>query len=573
MNQVLDLLSSDSLLNRQKAATLITPFNLNAASEPIKHKLKTKVSSMLKSQGKERATGAVIARLCLEDWSIIKSHGSVWGNIMLHALDLPDTISWKPCIRTLTALYVKVHGKADLSRDIAGQHIGDYMKRLTNLSSKIDCSDAITTMLELYPTQCRKYLNELAKVTKGETLAYMCFSERKQQEEWQKRFSKTLNEGDLDLLYDYLKVASLIDAFVPSESLFARIFEQLASLKPGESLRALNFISNSFHFIGPIYKAKFDALVFQIAECLDLGIDEASASVVVLDKLVRSVGCISQNYTSVFSLVTKKVLNLLSKRSIATGASGLADYVQNPEIFSQPAYSDTILKTFLQFLEAVCVHVPHIPQSLRVQIDKYVLELGDQSEVLQLTLYPGKFSILPLAINQNRLLKGLETLVHPRLPPPTLSYERHLSLEQEAQREVELEFQKQDEEAMIEDLEAVNETLDTKDDQESLNNIADQEKSMNNDSEIVLPTKKPIPIPKPDSFESSEFGSLTENTRQLELEIPPGKRLKVDEKVEDISSVIVQQEEKDNYAQLDEQEEDMDSDDDLIIPSLVMDSD
>ena len=388
-----------------------------------------------------------------------------------------------------------------------------------------------------------------------------------------KRFSKTLNEGDLDLLYDYLKVASLIDAFVPSESLFARIFEQLASLKPGESLRALNFISNSFHFIGPIYKAKFDALVFQIAECLDLGIDEASASVVVLDKLVRSVGCISQNYTSVFSLVTKKVLNLLSKRSIATGASGLADYVQNPEIFSQPAYSDTILKTFLQFLEAVCVHVPHIPQSLRVQIDKYVLELGDQSEVLQLTLYPGKFSILPLAINQNRLLKGLETLVHPRLPPPTLSYERHLSLEQEAQREVELEFQKQDEEAMIEDLEAVNETLDTKDDQESLNNIADQEKSMNNDSEIVLPTKKPIPIPKPDSFESSEFGSLTENTRQLELEIPPGKRLKVDEKVEDISSVIVQQEEKDNDAQLDEQEEDMDSDDDLIIPSLVMDSD
>lgn len=444
MNLALELLKNDTLADRQEAARCLTPLAFRDSKDQAKHKVAVQVSSMLKSQGVERACGATFARLCFADWSIVKSHGSSWANIMLHALDLPDRICWAPCVNALAVLYTKIHGKAELSREIGGSRVGEFVKRLLKLVPEIHCQDAVATMLELYPTQCRPYLNKLEPLLRGRALANLCISEKQQAQVWEARVLRALEADELVLVAEYLEVAAIIKAKVPARPIYDKFFSLLSSLQPGPALNALQFFAASFKHLRSAYLQKFDQLVYQMAECVDMGSDVAVAALGALRLLVRAVGWTSKGYTAVFCDTIRKALTLLKRREVTVSANGLADFTQNPGAFSQQLYSRQTVSDVVQFLVDLSTAVPSIPQSLRVQMDRVVLDLGTREQVVQISLYPGKFSVLPLAVRKLSTLAGLEALVHPRLPPLTRSYDTQTRLEKEL-RESELRDEAQDE--------------------------------------------------------------------------------------------------------------------------------
>lgn len=438
MDRVLELLMDESPSSLRAAAKLLTVDVLASSKEPSKHKLKTKISSLLKSSGSKRAYGAVLARLALRDWSIVKSHGGSWVVIMLHTLDLPDRVCWKPVTRTLADLFVSVQGKPDLVREVGGgSKIADFLKRLVTTLPVTRLYAAAAQMLQSYPTQSRPYINKLLPVLHGraaaEAIASTCVSEKQSVDIWQTRVTDLMAkieasfedelalENHIELLASHIQISPRIRAKVPAHRLTALLLKMLGALKPTVARLACSFICETAPLLAPFYIQLFDEIVYRAAECMELGLRPAIEAVRVVHMLVSRLGWVSEKYAQLFIRLQKRVLRMLDSRDTALGAEGLADYVQNPAAFAVASLTGAEIHTLVSYLTCVVVNVPGIPQSLRVQTDQVILQLGQPGDIVQATLYPAKYSILPLAIEQIPTLTGFQALVHPRFPPLTKS--------------------------------------------------------------------------------------------------------------------------------------------------------
>lgn len=557
----MEVLASDFLEDRQAAARWLSPTMLESLQPQPKHKLTTKISSLLKATGTQRASGAVFARLCFEDWSIIKSNGASWAVMMLHALELPDKVCWMPCINALASLYTKVHGKTELAREIAGSRIGEFMKRLLKRIEEVKCYDIVAQMLYLYPTQCRPYLNKLSTQLHDNTescrrcKAYLCIPESQQTVHFTERFEKSIEAGDLGMVLEYVKVGSLIKANIPSKQIFELVFKQMSSLQADKTLDALDFVAASYKYMEPVYTQKFDALVFQLVECMDMGSAEAVSALKVMNLLLKSVGWLSKAYTSVFSSASKKTLQILETKMHATiNASGLADFAQNRAAFvpTRLLSSETVAE-LVNFLVNVCIAAPQIPQSLRARIDMRVIELGSESEAVRIALYPGKYSVLPLVVNKQPVLaQGTESLIHPRLPPLTRSYMSYMreaaeAAEVEVEVEVEVEADEMDTSAAdlgnaveaepVSEVNTSNATVTPAVTFTAVETFTETTTLVKKLDAVDLEPIKPVEPVEPEKI-------IVETESRLEL--PPAKKVKIDSD---------------------------DEDSDFVMPSLSMDSD
>lgn len=569
MDRILELLSTETSNDFLEASKLLSREVLATSSEQSKHKLKTRISALLKSSGPTRAYGALLARLALKDWSIVKSHGSSWAIIMLHVLDLPDQVCWAPVTKTLCALFKKVHGKSDLSRDIAGSKIGDFMKRLVNTVPVTEDYNTVSEMLTFYPTQCRPYLNKLGPVLASQSdasamyaLACLCISEKQGADIWKERVndllptikpseSETAIRSRMNLLQSYLRVAPIIRVAVPVNSIIDKVILKLVtSLKPVAVKAALDFLIHTSSLLKSAYLQKFDSILYPVAEVIDMGKTEAIAALNVLTMLMDLAGWVPESYAKVFSRATKKALNLWENRFISNNAAeGLADYVQQASSFTASNLSPNDGKILLEFITTVAVRTTGIPQSLRIRIDKIIVNKGTRAQINLVTLYPGKNSILPLSIQEIPQLDGMECLVHPRFPP--LNTSKHV-----------LEFtqnsgEPDDEPEMKNDGFAVPEQ-ETKPTEEVIEEV----------EEVIPPVPVTLPsIPEP-----------TKPERKPEFSTPPEKRAKLEHQEEvEIEQPQFQVEETtvqtEPVSEVNANVEEEDDEDDLVIPTLNMDSD
>lgn len=559
MDRVLEVLRDDSTNSFTMAIGLVTPCLLESTPEQSKHRFKTKISSLLKSSGNARAYGAVLARKALSDWSIVKSHGNAWVAIMLHALDLPDEVCWAPITKTLTYLFGKVHGKAELSREIAGSNIGEFMQHLVNTLPSTRAVYAAKEMLRLYPTRCRPCLNKLEPVLQAidpSTLAYLCISEKQGVEIWNQRFTEHIAlltdhqklteielSNNLRSLREYITVAAAVHAKISVQPLTAVILKLLSSLKSAAVQCTCEFIKSTFPYLKILYTEQFEPLVFALGDCTEMGIQEAVNSIGVITLLTKVSGWIPEIYCKLYTRLTKRVLNIITKEGTLMCAQGLADYVQNPGAFFTPVLNKLRREVLLEFLSAVIVHVPGIPQSCRSQVDQIILSQGTPDQITLAALYPSKYSILPLAIDQIPNLSGLETLVHPRFPP--LSTPKHML-----------------------DLATTEEVPETLDDV-----IEHEETCDNKEIGTVEPSNAELSESKPIAL----LPIMPESTKiihKADLETPPEKRIRTEFSNSDLfehSQPLEIGEEANDVNQIDEDNDD--DDEELVIPTLNMDSD
>lgn len=572
MDRILELLSTETSNDFVVASKLLSREVLAASPEQSKHKLKTRISALLKSSGPTRAYGAVLARLALKDWSIVKSHGSSWAIIMLHALDLPDQVCWAPITKTLCELFKKVHGKSDLSRDISGSKIGDFMKRLVNTVQVTEDYNAVSEILTLYPTQCRPYINKLEPVLASQlnsnasyALACLCISEKQGADIWKERVAELIQtikptesevaiRSRMNLLHSYLRVAPIVRVAVPASNIINKVILKLvASLKPAAVKIALDFIIDTSYLLRSAYLQKFDNILYGVSEVIDMGKTEAVAAFNVLTVLMELAGWVPESYAKVFIRATKSSIALWDNRfNSKNAAEGLADYVQHASSFTESNLSPSDGRILLDFITAVAVRATGIPQSLRIRIDKIIVNKGNSSQINLITLYPGKNSILPLSIKRKPTLEGMECLIHPRFPP--LNTSKHT-----------LEFAQRNGESDDDEPEMEVNSADVPEESNPIEEVVEQ----------VKETTQPVPVELPSIPES------TKPEHKPELSTPPEKRAKLDHKEDieikrphfEVEETIVQSEPVSEININVEEQNDDDDDDDLVIPTLNMDSD
>lgn len=555
MDRVLEVLGKDSTDAVAVAVTLVSPHLLESTQEQPKHKFKTKVSALLKSSGQTRAYGAVLARKALADWSIVKSHGGAWAAIMLHVLDLPDEVCWAPVTKTLTYLFGKVHGKSELSREIAGSKIGEFMKRLVKTLPSTHAVYAAREMLRLYPTQCRPTLNKLEPVLRAvdpSSMAYLCLAEKQGAEIWAQRVGEhiaLLNEhqkldeielaSNLRALHEYIIVAAAVNAKIPVQPLIAVVLKLLSAFKPAASQFTCEFIRRTFPYLKVLYIEQFERLVFALGDCLEMGTQEAVDSIEVITMLTSALGWVPENYHQLYTRLTKRTLHLFTREGTSMCAQGIADFVQSPSAFTTPTLNDRRREVLLAFLTAVIFYAPGIPQSCRTQVDRIILSEGSSQQIALAALYPAKYSILPLAIERLPELGGLETLVHPRFPP--LNTPKHM-LDSISSEEVS---------------ESTFDAVPEPQPEESGADDAAEEESLE---------QKSLPLPKMPEY--------TKMIHKSELETPPEKRVRTELSNSDLLELSSQQNNIDVGTNDGQKEDDGGNDEDeLVIPTLNMDSD
>lgn len=542
----------EHLNNKQwrEASTSLTPTLLNSLDEPSKHKIKTKISSLLKSNGSVRAVGCVLARQCFADWSIIKSHGSSWATIMLHILDLPDKVGHKPAVLTLYTLFMKIHGKTDLSREIGGSNVGEFMKRVLKHIDQLKEYDLVASMFQKYPTQCRPYINKFEPLLSSESAslarASLCCSEKSTTEVFNTKLRSEIESRNWDGICAYLQVAPIIRAKIPGSELVKLIGSEISSLKPVYVKKAYDFTLLNHEQLSQALLKHFDSLVFQISETLDMDTEICLKGIKLLDILLNLGGWITSNYVPLFSRVVRKVLKIGSSSGLVVGAVGLADFVQNPQNFVVQQLNAEDNVAVCELLVSVALNLPTIPQSLRVQVDKFVMEKGNDYQASKLTLYPGKYSILPLYL-QKYDMKFVEGVVHPRFPPLQVS-QGHLEYLQDSIEEPEV------------DTELLKEIKGADTDLPIAKSMTPESTTARNDQNPDQTANETIyqDVNETMSEVLPAIPAATRADRQ-DLGGPPEKRVKLDNESQMVIDKLPEEEDEE--------------DDGLIIPTLTMDSD
>lgn len=419
---------------------------LASATDPMKHRLKVRISALLKLTGTSRAFGCVLARRMVEtDWSAISSHGKSWLVSLLHILDLPDEVCWLPAARTIVVLFDRIHGKPEFSREMGGSKVTEFAKKLVKLCDKgVDVTAAITRLLELYPTQCRPSLSSFRGYLRGSLLkwpqdasrglaAVVC-AEKNSIPSWQQALSDTV--GDISNLSNSQELKFLPKGTeeqqwnaifvlfehlirfsptkIPTSTIVDTTLRTLETFNPSACVPAMNFLVATMAIV-PWELAQLDRTLQCVSECAKMSYNGAKSALRVFSVfLAGPLSWMPAKYNKLVSRLVNRGFEVLESNRSPVGATGLADFVKSPKDFIEN-FDPDLSRILARFLETVIIGSCEIPLKLRFKIDRFLLTQGGQ-ELNSAVLYPGKFSVLPLALSKSGL-KGYECLVHPRFPP------------------------------------------------------------------------------------------------------------------------------------------------------------
>ncbi|PRT54883.1 hypothetical protein B9G98_02503 [Wickerhamiella sorbophila] len=425
---------------------------LKDAPDGAKHKLKVKISSMLKSSGLERALGAHLARAAISvDWSVIRSHGGSWAGILIHVLDLPDAVCWGPAIQFMSALTTLIHGKQELIREVTNAKVSDFIKRLVVMLEKCPehALEAFAVLLQLYPGACRAYASKVRDramhylTTRHwriacKVLSALCWVEKSPAAAWREAVLDVLSNLSILLTKEEkgkyfaatsfksaseLKLWHLLSLFIggpkpanvklPASKLADLLDRSFRSLDPDtlECIYTFFVDSKVYNNLESLYIRQFDMLLHHFVEAVQLNRTMALKYGRCAGLLIGSIW-VPKKYNVTISRLVKYVLAAAAD-STPIGVEGLSDYVSHPDAFQRVSAEELIEHTS-ELLQAIILNVNGLNNSTRSEIDSYFISTGRKG-LNTAALYPGKYSILPIALNVG--VEGLECLIHPRFPP------------------------------------------------------------------------------------------------------------------------------------------------------------
>lgn len=124
------------------------------APEPIIHKFRVRISSLLKSKSATaRLVGSRLAHVsCSNHWDTLAAHGATWAQLLVHIISTPAANpipNQKAAIESLRTIISLTYGKAELTRLIATPIIPTYLKALLAHSAKSPAlhNDVITSFV------------------------------------------------------------------------------------------------------------------------------------------------------------------------------------------------------------------------------------------------------------------------------------------------------------------------------------------------------------------------------------------------------------------------------------------
>lgn len=457
VERAVELLSPDSEPNYRSIAIYVVHNvdreALACSNDPLKHKLKVRVSALLKSTGQKRAFGCVIARKMLEnDWSVVNSHGKSWLLLALHILELPDEVCWLPAIRLITTLFRRIHGKPEFSRDMGGSKVTDFAKKLVLLGDKgFDVAEPITGLLELYPSQCRPSLSAFKSIFKkcilmrpkvsAKGLAAAACAEKASIPVWNQELNEILRDitnkckgSDPSFIpngieeQQWIALFALVENYVrfsptkiPSSPIVDATLTTLETFSPIACIPAMNFMVSTMGVI-PWEHVSLDRTLQSVYECAKMSYEAATSAIEVYTAFMAdSLSWIPSKYYKLVSRLVSRGFEIMETYRDPLGVNGLADFVKSPKDFYEDADSN-FEKTLTRFFETVILSGCDLPIKLRFKMDQLLLA-RECLELRTAVLYPEKFSVLPMAVSRG-CLKGYESLVHPRFPPlPTAPYD------------------------------------------------------------------------------------------------------------------------------------------------------
>lgn len=454
LERIVDVLNGERL--PETARYVLTAISsgdlLKDAPEGSKHKLKVKISSMLKSSGLERAFGAHLARAAIAaDWSVIRSHGGSWAAILIHVLDLPDAISWGPAIQFMSTLVTLIHGKQELIREVTNSKVSDFIKRLVFMLDKCpgQALEAFAAILQLYPGACRAYASKVRDramhflttqywKSACKVISALCWVEKTPAAAWRETVLDVLSnlsilvnkEGEgkffaassfksaselklwylLSLLVGGSKPASVK---LPAGKLADLLDRSFRSLDPDTLGCIYTFFVDPkvYNNLESFYIRQFDMLLHHFVEAVQLNRSMALQYGRCAGLLIGSTW-VPKKYNVAISRLVKYVLTAAMENT-PIGVEGLSDYISQPDAF-QRVTSEELKEHTSELLQAIILNVGGLNNSTRSEIDSYFISTGHKG-LNTAALYPGKFSILPIALNIG--VEGLECLIHPRFPP------------------------------------------------------------------------------------------------------------------------------------------------------------
>lgn len=451
--RVVDSLNGGDLqkVGRYALSTIASGDLLKTSPEGSKHKLKVKISSLLKSSGTERAYGAQLARAAIGvDWSFIKSHGNSWATILIHVLDLPDPVGWGPAIQFLSTLTTLIYGKQELIREVTNAKISDFIKRLVVMLDKAPgpALDAFAVLLQLYPGACRAYASKVrdkAVVLLHSThwksscavIGALSWLEKNAASVWretmvdvlanltglidgtgggkfftEKAFKPAAEEKLWFLLAVLCGSSKPVAVKLPATKLATLLDKVLRTLDVDSLEHVHKFLVDPKVYVclESFYIRHFEMLLHHFVEAAQLSTTLALKFAKCASLLIGSTW-VSPKYNSQISRLVKYVLAALDSKP--WGVEGLSDYVSHPEAFVRQPAAD-LCDNVDELLQAIILNVSGLKNATRAEIDSYFVSTGRKG-LNAAALYPGKFSILPIALNIG--VEGLECLIHPRFPP------------------------------------------------------------------------------------------------------------------------------------------------------------
>lgn len=556
LDSILSLVNKNPDDFQHIAFTLISQIEqqklLDSAHESLRHKFTVKISALLKGKGPQRAFGAYLASVAVKNPHILQSHAKTWFPILLHVLELPDPTAWPAVICALRSLFNECSKNQAILREIGGpSKVGDFAKRLAAIlpNAAPQVLKAIQQLCAQFPGPMRmqepkltakldalvdsQYRREVYRAKSSLVLV-----DKAPQAIWRQRVVSLLSSLEKipdGLIYKWMYQWQELAAYfsirpakvkVPVSKLVALVGKTLRYNGSDVCLCGLEFILATPD-LAVVWAREFDNYIYHMVEASNLGHSVALKCIECTTLLLRTLKRVPAPYL--------KALKSLYKKATGSSTSKLSKGLKDVLSEDPPAPEVSA------FAEAILFSVEGIPQSFRIELEALLLRAGG-SELRTAVLYPGRYSVLPMAVNKWGL-HGYEALVHPRFPALHQQSTGYTEEIQEEQMPMAAVVVSENVEPPIEVEEEVEEELP----QVELEEIpkAHAPTAENEPEERVVPQVSVIEEATSVEIVPNQ-GTEIQAEESQETREPPEKRQKLDES---------------------------DDDDEIIIPELTMDSD
>ncbi|KAK9457507.1 rRNA processing/ribosome biogenesis-domain-containing protein [Dipodascopsis uninucleata] len=139
-----------------------------------------------------------------------------------------------------------------------------------------------------------------------------------------------------------------------------------------------------------------------------------------LSTTIQLVGLLSPKVTEDIIPAVTSAIDVMT--NLPPQGISLPDFLGQPEVFSSGPIEKALVASTTLFLSTVLASAPHLPPSVRSQVDRFTLisPYSIPKMVLNSVLQPGeniKYSILPMAARELGSDIYMSALLHPRFPP------------------------------------------------------------------------------------------------------------------------------------------------------------